>query len=185
MPGPTEGVAVNVRGSRTRHLLAALAVVAAVVLGATACSSDSGSGDEDTSSASTLAPRTDSGTTEADLKVAAAASTTASISGDVDSYNYLSESCRSKFTSSAWATNAEQISTGIANVIPGFDEAKVGVVSVRNVTPVDAEVQVTLVSTDGKDVIGADDAAWDKWIVENGQWVTASCAEAKDLLAGG
>ena len=65
-------MAVNARGTGTRYLVAAV-VAAALAIGAAGCSSDSKSADD--TPTVTAAPRSDKGTTEADLNALIAAVT--------------------------------------------------------------------------------------------------------------
>jgi hypothetical protein len=178
---------VNARGTRTRGLLVrrllAGATVALVAIVAVGCSSGADSTDDSKTTVS-VAARTDSGTTEADLKAASAASATANIQNTPDAYAYLSASCQDKFTDAEWATNLDQIIEGLRSVVPAMEDGQVGVVSVRNLTPTSAEVQVTYVDSKGADIVGADTAAWTSWLVEDGLWVTDECSTAKDFLTG-
>ncbi len=175
---------MNARGTGTRYLLAAL-VATALAIGAMGCSSDSKSDNSSTTQAGPTATRTDTGTSEADLKKAAGALAALSLRSGADSYAYLSGSCQEKFSSTEWATNMRQIVEGIAAALPAVATAKVGDVTVRSVTPVSGEAQVVILDASGAPLIGADKAAWSDWVVEDGKWVTNTCASAKDLLTGG
>lgn len=177
---------MNARPTGTRFLLAA-AVVAALVIGAAGCSSDSKSSDDakTSSTASTSKTRTDVGTSEADLKTAAAGYTSAKLDSSSASYDYLAPSCKDKYSASEWDSNVNQVTAILEQALPGISDAKVGTVAVRGVTPVAGEAQVTIVASNGSELIGAAKAEWDKWIVDNGMWVTTDCVAAADLIAGG
>lgn len=174
---------MNARGTGTRCLLAAVAV-ACLAIGAVGCSSDSksDSGSSDTSAAKSS--RTDTGTSEADLKTAASAFAAKLVEEDSSSYDYLTAACKTKYSSSEWDTNISQIAAIVNPALPGIEDAKVGAVATRNVTPVSGEAQVVIVAKDGTDLIGADKAEWGKWVVENGMWVTTDCTSANDLISG-
>lgn len=172
---------MNAQGTRTRYLLAAVVAVT-MTFGALGC----GSSKSDTSSSpkteASVAARADTGTTEADLKKAAAAANNANLADTADAYAYLSASCHDKFTSAEWVDNLHVINQGIRTAVPALANAKTGPVNVRNVTPTSAEAQIIIVDASGKELVGADKADWGEWVVEDGQWVTTKCITANELL---
>jgi hypothetical protein len=148
------------------------------------CSSDSKSDSSTNTSEAAKSTRTDTGTSEADLKTAATNNATAKLADAGSSYDYLAATCKAKFSSAQWNTNLKAVGTILNTALPGIADAKVGAVATRNVTPVSGEAQVVIVAKDGTDLIGASKAEWGKWVVENGMWVTTDCVAANDLISG-
>ncbi|MGZ4692982.1 MAG: hypothetical protein ACXWBN_11495 [Acidimicrobiales bacterium] len=160
-------------------------VVAALAVGAAACSSDSKSTkDTTTSSASGSASnRTDSGTSEADLKKAATAYVDAVLVDSASSYPYLSSSCHSKWTAAAWKDNEKQLASLVTTAINDNGQPKAGTVETRNVTPLAGEAKVKILDSTGKEI--SSDTGWTPWVVENGMWVTSKCDAAAAAFSGG
>jgi hypothetical protein len=164
--------------------------VACLAIGAVGCSSDSKSdkGSTGTSAGSgsgAKTTRTDTGTSEADLKSAATANATAKLADSAASYDYLAAACKTKYSAASWDANLNAVATILKTALPGIDEAKVGAVATRNVTPVSGEAQVVILAKDGSDLVGAAKAEWGKWVVESSMWVTTDCTSASDLVSGG
>jgi len=160
----------------------AAVVAAALAIGAAGCSSDSKSADD--TPTVTAAPRSDKGTTEADLKAAATTLAADNLQDSVDTYAYISAKCKAKFTEAQWKTNQHQITEGLRAALPAFKDAKVGTVTVRNVTPTSGEAQIVVLDSKGAELVKPADASWNSWVVEDGLWVTEECPAASELAGG-